>query len=426
MNNSTKTNAAFISVTILFFAWGFIASNNDPLLTALKAIFNLSWSEALLTQFVAFIASGLISLPAAALINRIGALKTILTALAIMACGCFFVDIGTELQVYGFILAALFVLAAGITSLQVAANPLIAGLGPQETSHFRLTFAQTFNSLGVVIGVHYGSKIMLSSDILAVKKDLLTGAITPISDPIQRAAALGAVSHAFFLMGLAVLGLMAFVYWQRKLIIQQNQSQTSQANISVLEALKSKWAVFGALVIGLYVGAEVSIGSIMIRFLNQSNILDLKLEIAGNYLANIYWGGALIGRFIGSYLLTKIRAANLLFLAAAFAAILCLTAAISEGPVAGYAALGVGFFNSIMFPTIFTITLEKSEAAQSSTSGLLCLAISFGAILPLLMGAIADNSTLSMSFFVPVFAYIIISIFAAIAKKGPLGLSPRA
>ena len=412
-----KTSAAFISVTILFFAWGFIASNNDPLLTALKAIFNLSWSEALLTQFVSFIASGLISLPAAALINRIGALKTILVALLIMACGCFFVDFGTELQIYGFILAALFVLAAGITSLQVAANPLIAGLGPQESSHFRLTFAQTFNSLGVVIGVHFGSKLMLSSEILNVKQDLLSGKVLPISDPLQRSEALGAVSHAFFIMGVAVLILMAFVFWQRKLIELESQTKPMESRVSVLEALKSKWAIFGALVIGLYVGAEVSIGSIMIKFLNQSDILNLKLEDAGNYLANIYWGGALIGRFIGSYLLTRISAARLLYLAASCAAVLCLTAALSKGEIAGFAALGVGFFNSIMFPTIFTITLEKSGVAQSSTSGLLCLAISFGAILPLLMGAIADHSNLSASFFVPISAYIIIGIFAMRANS---------
>ncbi len=415
MFRSAKTSAAFMSVTILFFAWGFIASNNDPLLTALKAIFNLSWSEALLTQFVSFIASGLISLPAAALINRIGALKTILVALAIMACGCFFVDFGTELQIYGFILVALFILAAGITSLQVAANPLIAGLGPQETSHFRLTFAQTFNSLGVVIGVHFGSKIMLSSDILAVKKDLLTGTVVPIHDKLQRAVALEAVSHAFFLMGIAVLILMAFVFWQRKLIEAESQIKPVEQKLSVLDALKSKWALFGSLVIGLYVGAEVSIGSIMIKFLNQSNILNLELEQAGNYLANIYWGGALVGRFIGSYLLTRMRATRLLYFAASCAAILCFIAAISSGEIAGFAALGVGLFNSVMFPTIFTITLEKSDAAQSSTSGLLCLAISFGAVLPLLMGVIADQSSLSISFFVPVIAYIIIAIFAVCA-----------
>lgn len=415
MFKTAKTSAAFISVTILFFAWGFIASNNDPLLTALKAVFNLTWSEALLTQFVSFIASGLISLPAAALINRIGAVKTILVALGIMAIGCFFVDFGTELQVYGFILVALFILAAGITSLQVAANPLIAGLGPQESSHFRLTFAQTFNSLGVVIGVHFGSKIMLSSDILEVKKDLLSGKVLPISDPLQRAEALGAVSHAFFIMGIAVLLLMAFIFWQRKLIERESQNKPTESKASVLDALKSKWAIFGALVIGLYVGAEVSIGSIMIKFLNQSDILNLELEDAGNYLANIYWGGALIGRFIGSYLLTKIRATSLLYSAASCAAILCFIAAISTGEIAGFAALGVGFFNSIMFPIIFTITLEKSDAAQSSTSGLLCLAISFGAVLPLMMGAIADHSSLSISFFVPVVAYIIIAIFAGFA-----------
>ena len=417
VNKTIGATSAFVSITTLFFVWGFIASNNDPLLTALKAIFNLNWSEALLTQFVSFIASGLISLPAAALINRIGSVKAILVALSAMAFGCFFIQIGTGIQIYALILLALFILAGGITALQVAANPLIAALGPSETSHFRLTFAQTFNSLGVVIGVHFGSKIMLSSDILSVKKDILTGAVEHISDVTLKGLALSAVSHAFMIMGIMVLLLMAFIFWQRKTIESASPNQAECNNGSVLDALKSKWAIFGAIVIGLYVGAEVSIGSIMIKFLNQSEILDLPLETAGIYLANLYWGGALVGRFIGTFLLTRMRATILLLGAASFATILCLTAALTKGEIAGFAALGVGVCNSIMFPTIFTITLERAGVAQSSTSGLLCLAIVGGAILPISVGAIADSTNLSMAFFVPFIAYMVITGFAALAGK---------
>ncbi|HNJ47160.1 MAG TPA: MFS transporter, partial [Novosphingobium sp.] len=152
---------AFVSVTTLFFAWGFIASNNDPLIVALRAVFQLNYTEALLTQLVFFLAYGLVSLPAASLGNRLGPVNTIIVALAVMVGGCLLVQVSVRLDSYPPILAALFVLASGITILQVASNPLAAALGPQESSHFRLNFAQTFNSLGVVLGVHYGSWIML-------------------------------------------------------------------------------------------------------------------------------------------------------------------------------------------------------------------------------------------------------------------------
>lgn len=415
-NKLTKANAAFVSVTTLFFGWGFISSNNDPLLTALKGIFELSWTQALFTQIVSFLANGIVSLPAAALLNRIGTVNAILLALATMALSCFMMQSIGQYQSYSGILAALFVMAAGITALQVAANPLIATLGPAKTSHFRLTFAQTFNSLGVVIGVHFGSKIMLSKEITSIEKNPLTGVVEHITDPTQKLDALSAVSHSFALIGILILGLLLLVFLTRSTIAASIAPNNTHGRIRVLDALKSKWAVFGAIAIGLYVGAEVSIGSIMIKFLNQSSILNLPLEKSGEYLGNLYWGGALLGRFIGSFLLTKVRATNLLAFAATCAAILCLIVAFSQGPLAGFSALAVGVFNSIMFPTIFTITLEKSRVAQSSTSGLLCLAISGGAILPYLVGTIADKADLSLAFLVPLVAYLIIAFFAVQAR----------
>ena len=190
-------------------------------------------------------------------------------------------------------------------------------------------------------------------------------------------------------------------------------------------ALRSRWAVFGAIAIGLYVGAEVSIGSIMINFLNREEVLNLSLETAGFYLANIYWMGALVGRFVGSYLLTRFPAAVLLGCAAAMAALLCVTVVTADGPIAAYAALMVGLFNSIMFPTIFTITLERAGVAQSSTSGLLCVAIVGGAILPYTVGLIADNLSLSTAFLVPMLAYVAITVFAMLAAKARAGRSRR-
>jgi len=412
----TNASAAFISVTTLFFGWGFVSSNNDPLLTALKAIFELSWTQALLTQIVSFLANGIVSLPAAALMNRIGTVNAILFALATMALSCLLMQTIGYFQSYWGILVALFVMAAGITALQVAANPLIATLGPAKTSHFRLTFAQTFNSLGVVIGVHFGSRIMLSKEIISIEKDPLTGAVKHIADSATKSDALAAVSHSFALIGILILCLLALVFFTRGTIATSTSANNTYERPRVLDALKSRWAVFGAIAIGLYVGAEVSIGSIMINFLNQQRILNIPLDQAGELLGNIYWGGALLGRFIGSFLLTRIRATNLLAAAAGCAAILCLIVALNNGPLAGFAALSVGVFNSIMFPTIFTITLEKARVAQSSTSGLLCLAISGGALLPYLVGMIGDNANLSLAFLVPLIAYAIIAFFAFQAR----------
>jgi FHS family L-fucose permease-like MFS transporter len=234
----------------------------------------------------------------------------------------------------------------------------------------------------------------------------------PITDPAQRAEALGAVTHAFIIMAGLLFALTLFVLFQRGRIAKAAAGIGPTPQASVLDALKSRWAVLGALAIGLYVGAEVSIGSIMINFLNQKDILGLPFEVGGQYLANIYWTGALVGRFIGSFLLTRIAAPRLLTICAMMAAILCAVAFTTTGPVAAYAALGVGLFNSIMFPTIFTITLERSGVSQSSTSGLLCLAIVGGAVLPMLVGRLADTISLNAAFIVPLFAYLFIMAFA--------------
>lgn len=403
-------SAAFVTVTTLFFAWGFITSNNDPLIASLKASFSLSYLESSLTQFVFFLAYGLMSLPAASLINKVGNVKAILIALATMVAGCLIVQGVASYQSYAVILAALFVLAIGITVLQVAANPLVAALGPPESSHFRLTFAQTFNSLGVVIGVIFGSKIMLGDGVLK-------GGQAHITDSAERAVALGAVAHAFSLMAIFIGTMILFIFWSRHRIEAAANASRSVENGSVLDALKSRWAIWGAIAIGLYVGAEVSIGSFMINFLNQPDIFNVSKETAGDlYLAWFYWGGALAGRFIGSYLLTKIAAPKLLMFAASVATILCLTVAFTSGSIAGWAALAVGLFNSIMFPTIFTITLERAGVAQSSTSGLLCLAIVGGAVLPATFGLIGDNLSLSLAFLVPMLAYAFIAQFAFRAK----------
>jgi FHS family L-fucose permease-like MFS transporter len=400
---------AFAGVTTLFFAWGFVSSNNDPLIVAVRAAFRLHYSEALLTQIVFFLAFGLLSLPAGWVTSRVGPIDMIIGSLALMVCGCVLVVLSTKFAAFTPILGALFVLAAGYTSLQVAANPLAAGLGPPQHSHFRLSFAQAFNSLGVVVGVHFGSLIMLGDPALRGGGDaILTGG--------QRAEVLDAVQRAFLLMA-ALLASLLFLFATFRKFLTSAAPQQPPLPSGMFEALRSRWAMFGSLAIGLYVGAEVAIGSIMINFLNQPHVLGLSFETAGGYLANFYWGGALCGRIVGTLLLTRVRAARLLAACGITAGLLCMTVLTVTGPVAGYAALAIGVFNSIMFPTIFTVTLERSGVSDSATSGLLCVAILGGALLPIAVGAIADTLGLSASFMVPLAAYAVIALFALSARE---------
>jgi len=411
-----RTLLAFAAVTTLFFAWGFITSNNDPLIVALRAAFRLDYTEALLTQIVFFLAYGLLSLPAAWLTSRIGAVDMILGSLGLMAAGCLLVTVSTNAGSFWPILAALFVLAGGFTALQVAANPLAAELGPPQRSHFRLNFAQTFNSLGVVLGVHFGSLVMLGDPALR-------SGSTAAMDSAHRTELLGAVDRAFLIMSALLGALLLLFAGLRRFLVRAAPNHRAVPPAGMFEALRSRWALFGAAAIGLYVGAEVSVGSIMINFLSQSSVLGIPFERAGAYLADFYWGGALLGRLMGTALLTRIRATRLLAGCGVVAAALCLTVLAAHGTVAGYAALAIGFFNSIMFPTIFTITLERSGVSQSSTSGLLCLAIFGGAMLPIAVGAIADSFGLSAAFVVPLAAYCFIAAFA-VAARGERSVDP--
>jgi FHS family L-fucose permease-like MFS transporter len=255
-----------------------------------------------------------------------------------------------------------------------------------------------------------------------------------IAIPGDRIGLLSAVNHAYRIMALVLAALALLWLLVRSTVSRaQGERERHDASGDFSDVLQSRWAIFGAVAIGLYVGAEVSIGSIMINFLNQPRVLGLPLAAAGAHLANFYWGGALVGRIIGTVLLTRVRASRLLAACAMMDALLCAIVLASSGPVAGYAALSIGFFNSIMFPTIFTITLERSGVSQSSTSGLLCLAIFGGALLPMTVGTIADRFGLSMAFAVPLAAYAFIAGFAVAARdrvasvttvEPPMGASP--
>jgi FHS family L-fucose permease-like MFS transporter len=414
MNSNYKgMRAGFATVTTLFFMWGFITVSIDPLIAALKALFNLTYAQAMLTQFAFFMAYFVVSLPAAALIARLGNSKSIMFALGVMVLGCLIVPAATYFDTYSLVLVALFVIASGITILQVVANPLAAALGPPERSHFRLTFSQAFNSLGTFLAPKLVSGIILAGGIFAVGKGMEITAE-------QRAESFGKIDSVFLMIAGALVLLALFIFAFRRLLDVTKPVDAGQQP-SVASALKSRWAVLGSGAIFLYVGAEVSIGSAMTNFLAEPDMLNIPLEEAGK-MVSYYWGGAMIGRLVGSALLflVKQRAPWLLAAFALGATTLCLAVSQLHGSTAAYLALSIGLFNSIMFPVIFTMTLERSTASPAATSGLLCLAIVGGAILPYIFGHIADAAGLHAAYLLPALAYGLIVLFAVASIKAPV------
>jgi MFS transporter, FHS family, L-fucose permease len=420
--NPGGQRAAFVSVTTLFFAWGFITVTVDPLIAAMKSIFQLSYAEVMLTQFAFFMAYGVVSLPGAAIVSRLGYARSILVALGIMLAGCLWAPFATRVGTFGLVLVSLFIIASGITILQVAANPLAASLGPPERSHFRLTLSQAFNSLGTAIAPYLASTVLLAGGIFAVPEGVTVTAA-------QRAESLRHIDFGFLCVAGLILLLGLFIWSvRRKLAVPVAGGAAAEAHDasgagssaagggSVVEALRSRWALLGGAAIFLYVGSEVSIGSAMTNFLHRPDVFGIRLEEAGKWVS-LYWGGAMVGRFIGSALLTRLRAATLLATNALVAAVLCLAISHAPGALAGWAALSVGLFNSIMFPVIFTLTLERSSASSAATSGLLCMAIVGGAVLPLLVGHVADTAGLRMAYAVPMVAYLCISAFGIAASR---------
>jgi len=409
-NKYKGMRAGFATVTTLFFMWGFITVSIDPLIAALKAIFKLTYAQSSLTQFAFFMAYFVVSLPAAALIARLGNSKSIMFALGVMVVGCFIVPAATHFDTYWLVLVALFVIASGITILQVVANPLAAALGPPERSHFRLTFSQTFNSFGTWLGPLLVSGIILAGGIFAVTHG---AEVTPE----LRAESFRRIDTVFLAIAGALVLLALFIFAFRKLLDVTKPVDEGQRP-SIATAFQSRWALFGGAAIFLYVGAEVSIGSFLTNFLHEPDMLNIPLEEAGK-MVSFYWGGAMVGRLIGSGLLfvVKQRAPWLLALFALGAATLCLAVSHMHGSTAAYLALSIGLFNSIMFPVIFTMTLERSTAAPAATSGLLCLAIVGGAILPYVYGMIADAAGLHAAYFLPAAAYLLIVVFAIAATR---------
>ncbi|RQS62526.1 L-fucose:H+ symporter permease [Burkholderia sp. Bp8963] len=401
-----------IILTSLFFMWGFITSLNDILIPHLRAVFTLSYVQAMLIQFCFFGAYLVMSFPAGFLVERLGYKAGIILGLSAAGTGCLLFYPAAEHASYPFFLGALFVLASGITLLQVAANPYVAILGTPELASSRLNLTQAFNSLGTALAPVFGSVLILS---VAIKTSGQLQKLNPAELAAYGVSQAGAVQIPY--IGLAIVFyLLAVAIATLKL----PKIDAPEARVEVSDARSTDrvhanvWThrhlVLGAVGIFLYVGAEVAIGSFLVNFMGQPQIAGLQQEAAARYLS-LYWGGAMVGRFLGSALLSRIRPGYLLAFNAFVVSALLMIAILASGTIAMWALLAIGLFNSIMFPTIFTLAIEGLGKHTGEGSGILCMAIVGGAIVPLIQGVMADHIGVQLSFCVPVVCYLYIAYY---------------
>lgn len=393
----------------LFFIFGGITSLNDVIIPKLKELFTLSFFEASLVQFCFFIAYAVVGIPGAQLIKRIGYMRGAVAGLVTMLVGCLLFIPASQSAVFGVFLFAYFILATGVVLVQIVANPLISLLGKPSTTHSRLTFAQAFNSLGTTIFPYFGAILILGS-LATVTADQLSGAELTA----YRQAESQAIVNGY--LGLAVaLGVVAAVVWLFRNRLKGEQHEASSL-VDGLKLLSRPRFGYGAACIFLYVGAEVAIGSFIVNYLMQDSVLGLAEQDAGK-LISLYWGGALVGRFIGSGLLRVVSPGLLLATVAAGAIALIALSANTTGELAGYSLLAVGLMNSIMFPTIFSLACEKLGSKAADGSGIINVAIAGGAVIPAIYGALADQVGLAPALALPALCYAIIAGFGIFARR---------
>ena len=393
-------------VTTLFFMWGFLTSLNDILIPHLKFIFELSYARAMLVQFAFFSAYFLFSIPWSKVVDRIGYQRTMVAGLLGMAVGaCLFVLAATFAS-FPLFLCALLVLAAGITGLQVAANPYVVALGKPETSSSRLNLTQAFNSLGTTIAPKIGGLLILVAAPLAAEN---LQALSPHALHQLRVEEAASVKIPYLLISVA-LALLAGLIAISKLPKIAHVESATDAKVGD-SVWKHRNLVLGALGIFAYVGAEVSIGSFLVNYLGQPSVAGFSPKIAAGYVS-FYWGGAMVGRFAGAAILRKVKAGHLLAVCATCAAALLATSMLTGGHTAMVTILAIGLFNSIMFPTIFSLGVSELGPLTGRGSGIINMAIVGGAILPLTQGAIADHIGLQSAFFVPLICYLYILYYA--------------
>ena len=399
-------------VTILFFMWGFLTCLNDILVPHLKAVFDLNYTQVMLIQFTFFTAYFVMSIPSGKIINLFGYQKGIVIGLLTAGVGTFLFYPAASVPSYPLFLSALFVLASGITLLQVAANPYVAVLGKPETASSRLNLTQAFNSLGTTVAPYFGGLFILTTTMLSLDE---MHALNPEQLQTYRLAEASSVQMPYVGLGIALVVLAVAMAMFKLPVIAAVEDHHAKAG-KLTDALKHRHLVLGAIGIFVYVGAEVSIGSFLVNFMGQPDIAGLKEAAAAGFVS-YYWGGAMVGRFIGSALLQKIDAGKLLGVFALITCGLVFTTVFTTGHVAMWTILSVGLFNSIMFPTIFTLGIDGLGKLTSQGSSVLIMAIVGGALIPVAQGALADSYGIQTAFILPAICYLYIVYYGFIGSR---------
>jgi MFS transporter, FHS family, L-fucose permease len=404
-------------LTTLFFAWGFITCLNDIIIPHLKAVFDLNYAQAMMVQLAFFTAYFVASLPSGAIIERIGHKRGIIVGLLVSGAGCALFYPAADLRSYPMFLGALFMLACGITLLQVAANPFVAVLGPSETASSRLTLTQALNSFGTFLAPFFGSALILAN---AVKSADELKTMSPDAVATYRLAEAASVQKPYVGLALALMALAVMIALSKLPNVQKTTAGGTRAtdanateypqNAVATHAPESAWGyrhlVLGAVAIFLYVGGEVAIGSFLVNYLKEPIIAGLTEQVAAKYVA-LYWGGAMVGRFVGTVTLRTLQPRKVLTAHAIGACLLVMATMSFSGPVAMWTVLSIGLFNSIMFPTIFTLAIEGLGKHTNQGSGILCMAIVGGAVVPVVQGALADMPSIGLHhcFIIPLLCY---------------------
>ena len=407
MPETPNYRGALATVTTLFFVWGFLTSLNDILVPHLKSIFSLNYAEVMLVQFAFFSAYFIFSIPSGKLIDRIGYKKAMVIGLFTMGLGALLFVPAASVPSFPLFLAALTILAAGITALQVAANPYVTVLGPARTASSRLNLTQAFNSLGTTVAPYLGSLFILSAAPKA------TDELRRMSTPALHAYRLQEASSVilpYLGLSLTLILLGAFIATTRLPAIPEAVRSNSSRDAGE-SVWKHRHLVLGAVAIFVYVGAEVAIGSFLVNYFGQPTIGDIPANRAAR-LVSFYWGGAMVGRFIGSGVLQKVRTGTVLATAAIAACLLVLTSVVTTGHAAMWSILLVGLCNSIMFPSIFALGVAELGPLTGDGSGVLIMAIVGGAIIPEVQGALADHIGIQHAFILPAVCYLYILYYA--------------
>lgn len=393
-------------VSTLFFAWGFLTVLNDILIPHLKNVFDLNYAEVMLVQFAFFSSYFVFSMPSGRLIEWIGYKRSMVSGLLTMAAGALLFVPAASIPSFPVFLTALIVLAAGMTILQTSSNPYVAILGPPQTASSRLNLTQGFNSLGTFLAPKFGALLILSGAGAVVTAEAAS-AMSAGQLHAYRLQQAASVKLPYVGLGIALMVLAAIIAGFRLPVIEY-----AEAHGEVRDSIwRHPRLVLGALAIFLYVGAEVAIGSLMTNYFSQPEIGNLTIPAAAGYL-QFYWGGAMVGRFAGAWLLTRVRTQRLLAVNAAVAATLTAISVLTSGHLAMWTLILVGLFNSIMFPSIFTIAIEGLGPLTGKASGLLVAAIVGGAVIPELQGMLSDHIGIHHAFILPVLCYFYIVFYA--------------